>query len=252
MIGLVLLILGSAGGWWMGSGSSARTQGQMQAMVVEARLEGAQTAIKTLDMRVMSAVRAGFDNAATSEAMGTVEKELSAAISVLNAADGAAPKKTGAAETEASAPEAAPTKPEPAVSAVDTRAKAIAKINRARSAAAGLAKQRGNVAAALMQLEHLGARSRSSEVDGKSLSVQRAALASLYADLSKDAQKAGNSKRAARYLEVAKTVNPKSGPRYDKHRGKDKVGPKGPGKRGPGKKGSGKKQPAAPTPGMKR
>lgn len=245
MVGLILLILGGAGGWWMGSGSAARTQGQMQAMLVDARLEGAQEAIKTLDMRVMSTVRAGFDNSATEDAMAVVEMELSDAISALDATEGAVLPEGGADPSMKIDNNSE--KPAAKERGSTNKTKAIAKINRAREAAAKLARQRGNVAAALAELEHLGARSRTSEAEAKSLSVQRAALASLYADLSKDAKKAGDSKRAARYLEVARRVNPKSGPRFDKGKGKEKKNQKG-----LDKNDSGKKKSSASTPGMKR
>lgn len=237
MVGLVLLLLGGAGGWWMGSGSSAQTQGQMQAQLLEARLAGAQEAVKTLDMRIMGAVRAGFDNTATNEALIMIDTELQAASEVL-AGNASAKMEAPAA---ASAPDsAAPAPKEPAASQ-DTESALIKHIARARAAVLALGRQRGSVNAALKELELMGKRSQTSKLDAQSLSVQRAALATLYADLSKDAKKAGDTKRAARYLEVAKTVNPKSGRRYDKQIGNPK----------PGDKKTGKKKPAAQTPGKK-
>jgi proteasome lid subunit RPN8/RPN11 len=231
MVGLVLLMLGGAGGWWMGSGSSARTQGQMQAQLLDARYVGAQEAVKTLDMRVMAAVRAGFDNAATNEAIALIDSELRAATEALEGKSPAAPAAPGAKPAtmdpkaaEAAkdvAPDAVAAKPAPVT---DTKAKARAHIEQARAVALALSSQRGSVKAALSELERMGGRAQSSKQDLKSLSVQRAALATLYADLSRDFKKSGDTKRADRYLDVAKTVNPKSGRRYDKHTEKAKPG----------------------------
>ena len=230
MVGLVLLVLGGAGGWWMGSGSSARSQGQMQAQLLEARLAGAQEAVKTLDMRVMGAVRAGFDNSATNEALVVIDTELQAATAVLAGKPSA---KKQAPATEATTPDPAASAPKEPAASEETAPKVIAHIERARAATIALARQRGGVNAALRELEQMGNRSQTSKLDAKSLSVQRAALATLYADLSRDAKKAGDTKRAARYLEVAKTVNPKSGRRYDKQIGNPKPGDKKPGKQKP-------------------
>jgi proteasome lid subunit RPN8/RPN11 len=241
MVGLVLLLLGGAGGWWMGTGSSNQLQAQMQAKLLEQRLAGAQEAVKTLDMRVMSAVRAGFDNAATNEAIHAIDSELKDASALL-AKD----------EAKAAPPAPAtidPAKADPALPAgKDAKAPAEAAVSvaehilKARTVLAALSRQRGGVNAALRELERIGANAQASHLDAKSLSIQRAALATLYADLSKDAKKQGDDKRAARYLEVAKQVNPKSGGRYDKQTGDPESGTK---KRG-------KKKPGATTPGMKR
>lgn len=235
MVGLVMLMLGGAGGWWMGSGSSAQTQGQLQAQLVDAKYTGAQEAIRTLDMRIMGAVRAGFDNAATNEAIGLIDDELRAASAALGgespaqpAAPEAAPAAPAAPAPKASKPAATDTPAAAAVAKVappvDAKAKARAHIEQARAVAQALASQRGSVSAGLRELEQIGNHSKNGKLDAKSLSVQRAALATLYADLSRDFKKAGDTKRAARYLDVAKTVNPKSGRRYDKHIDKAKPG----------------------------
>jgi proteasome lid subunit RPN8/RPN11 len=239
MVGLVMLMLGGAGGWWMGSGSSAQTQGQLQAQLVDAKYTGAQEAIRTLDMRIMGAVRAGFDNTATNEAIGLIDDELRAASAALGgekpAAPGAAPAAPAAPASPATPDPKAkqPEKEAPAAPAVakssDPTAKAVAHIEQARAVARALARQRGSVSAGLRELEQIGSRSQNGKLDAKSLSVQRAALATLYADLSRDFKKAGDTKRAARYLDVAKTVNPKSGRRYDKHIDKAKPGQTKPG-----------------------
>lgn len=241
MVGLILLLLGGAGGWWMGTGSSSRMQGQMRAQLMEQRLAGAQEAVKTLDMRVMSAVRAGFDNAATSEAIHAIDKELRGASALLAKESASAAPPVPA--TTAPAP-ADPTRPaaRDAMASAEAPLTVAEHILKARTVLAALASQRGGVNAALRELERIGANAEATHLDARSLSIQRAALATLYADLSKDAKKQGDDKRAARYLEVAKQVNPKSGGRYDKQTGDPE----------PGTKKRSKDKPGATTPGMKR
>ncbi len=249
MVGLILLLLGSAGGWWMGSGSSARTQNQLQVQLVEARVLGAQDMVKSLDTRVMGAVRAGFDNAATNEAIARIDIELRAASAALDGSSAAKPEAPGATPATIDPKATEPAKKEDPAAATasssseaDGKAKAKTHIAKARAVAHALASQRGSVKAALAELERVGNHAQTQKLDSKSVSVQRAALATLYADLSRDFKKAGDTKRAARYLDVAKTVNPKSRKRYDKHIEKPSPGGNKPGK----------KQSDVRKPGMKR
>jgi proteasome lid subunit RPN8/RPN11 len=185
IIGLVLALVAGGFGWWLGSRDSAGLVNSLQMEVLRSQQEGARQAVASLDAELVGLLRSTLGDEAVQRPLDEILVRLGEATVALT---------TGAD---------------------DGKAQALAKILVARDAAVRLRDSRAMAKAVLARLEVL-ARTGSTQAFEKDLSLQKAALGQLYLELAGDAAKAGDMKRARRYLMTAATVDPANRARYEK------------------------------------
>lgn len=205
LLGLILVLLAGFGGHWYGKQQVLQ---QATVAIVQAEAAGARQAVQSLNVELLDSVRAAVDKDSVRVHVQDIVSELDRALTALDSSKAAPAEGTDEGKDEAEG------KDEGKAEGKDDAGKAVARIKRARRAAMELLDEQKNVAAMLTAFRNSARGGGSAEA--RALAMQQNALGTLYSELARDLARAGDTQRAARYLQTAALVDPGGHERYQK------------------------------------